>query len=199
MDPLRNELENAGYEFVSINYPSSRSGIAEHARQLAMVLNRIRNGADAVSFVTHSMGGIVLRKLLTLEQPWKKDLEIGRIVMLAPPTKGSEIAEALNEWYPAGLIAGEGLEDLTPEKVRKLPFPETEFGIIAGSGPDDEGWNPVLEGDDDGLLKVKNVKTEHATDFLMVDDQHSLLLFNKKVASAVRHFLDKGCFPEKEE
>lgn len=199
MEPLREELENAGYEVLSVNYPSSRGGVPEHARQLASVLNRARGDARTISFVTHSMGGIVLRKLLSLDEPWQKDLRTGRIVMLAPPSKGSNVAATLNEWYPARLIAGAGLEDLTPEEVRTLPFPDTEFGIIAGSGPGEGGWNPLLEGDDDGTLKLENVKSEQATDFMTVESQHTLLLYNNRVASAVRQFLEQGTFPEHEE
>ncbi len=196
MDPLMDELKRPGYEVISINYPSSYSGISAHAQQLATVLNRVRHEVDSISFVTHSMGGIVLRKLLSLDQPWKKKMKMGRVVMVAPPSKGSDLARLLDEWYPDSWIGAEGLEDLTPEEVNKLPYPETEFGIIAGIGPDKEGWNPLLDGNDDGTLKLKNVKTKQATDIMTVQQQHSLLMYDDRVPSAVCHFLQNGSFPD---
>ena len=198
MDPLMSELERAGYEVVSVNYPSTYSGISTHAHQIANVLDRVRHEVDSVSFVTHSMGGIVLRKLLSLDPSWTDHMEIGRIVMVAPPSKGSDLANLLSDWYPDGWIGEKGLEDLTPEEVNKLPYPETEFGIIAGIGPGDDGWNPALEGQDDGTLRLENVRTKEATDFMTVKQQHSLLMYDDRVASATRHFLENGRFPDDE-
>jgi len=196
MEPVRGELENAGYGVVSVNYPSSRRGIPQHARQIASVLQRLPDEIDTVSFVTHSMGGIVLRQMLARERDRFDGIVVGRIVMLAPPTHGSDVAETLNEWYPARAIAGPGLEDLTPAEVENLPFPDVETGIIAGAQQDGEGVNPLLEGDDDGTLKLENVISKQATDVITFDRQHSLLLLDNRVPPAVRQFLDDGMFPD---
>ncbi len=60
---LPDKLRKAGLEARAISYPSTRGSIEDHAAQLERLLQRL-DGVDEVSFVTHSMGGIIVRQLL---------------------------------------------------------------------------------------------------------------------------------------
>jgi hypothetical protein len=58
-------------------------------------------------FVTHSLGGIVVRDLLSLERPWQESVKLERVIMLAPPSRGSAIAEELKDWLPYRIATGD--------------------------------------------------------------------------------------------
>ena len=55
-----------------------------------------------MNFVTHSMGGIVVRTYLNKYQPD----HLGRVVMIAPPNQGAYLADLLGNWLPYKLIWG---------------------------------------------------------------------------------------------
>ncbi len=192
MASLKTDLSRAGYEANTVNYPSTQKSIEDHARQLRKLIRRA-DGAETVSFVTHSLGGIIVRKLFELSG-WQKQVKPGRIVMIAPPNKGSQMAELMKDFLPYELLAGKSGEQLTEEYVRKLPVPNVEIGIIAGSLDEGEGWNPLVSGNDDGTISVKTTKLKGAQDFLKVGGLHSFLPGKREVINATRRFLQTGKF-----
>ncbi|MBN1441630.1 MAG: alpha/beta fold hydrolase [Planctomycetes bacterium] len=186
-------LEKAGYEVASINYPSTRRRIEDHAEQLERILENLE-GVQKVSFVTHSLGGIVVRALLARDGRWKKKLEVGRLVMIGPPSRGSIVAEQLKDWFPYRVAAGDSGQELTSQEVEKIPVPSCPFGIIAGGKGDGDGYNPLLPGDDDGTVTVESTKLPGAAGFLLVEALHSFLMKDPEVIQATRRFLEKGEF-----
>ncbi|MFB6355357.1 MAG: esterase/lipase family protein [bacterium] len=195
MQPFFDRLRKFGFEPVSVTYPSTRGSVADHADQLTTVLNRVQD-ADTVSFITHSMGGIVARELLSREAEWKKNLEVGRLVMVAPPNRGSEVADLVASFYPIREIAGEGLEDMTTRQIDEIPIPDVEFGIIAGAQGDTAGLNPFLPGNDDGTVRIEEAYLPQARDFITVPGQHSFIMYDEKVIQNAVYFLRKGQFIE---
>ncbi len=193
VEPLRSDLAEAGYEAQTVNYPSTRRSIDEHAEQLATVIKRA-DEADTVSFVTQSLGGIVVRRLFA-ETEWREDVNLGRIVMVAPPNRGSQVAEALKDFFPFQVLAGESGEKLTEKKVSQLPIPDVEIGIIAGQLGDEQGWNPLITGRGDGTISVATTRLENAQDFLVVKGMHSFLPGLREVRKATVQFLKEGHFP----
>ena len=190
---LEKALTDAGYDAVAISYPSSRGTIEEHAEGLARLLER-QEGTETVSFVTHSMGGLVVRYLLDGEGAWKRRIEVRRIVLIAPPNRGSAIAHLIEDVPAYRLIFGEVGQQLTPAEVSRVPGLEHPFAIIAGGKGDGSGFNPLLPGDDDGTVGLAETRLEGAADFLVVPEIHALISNHQETVRATINFLKHGRF-----
>lgn len=192
---MQKALEGSGYEVIAVGYPSTRRSIEAHAAQLGRVLSRFE-GATTVSFVTHSLGGIVVRRLLAgaTGQAWRKSMKVHRLVMLGPPNQGSVVAKALLDSGAFKLLTGEVGKGLRPEAVAKIPAPSCPFGIIAGGTGTKQGLNPLIPGDNDGLVTVANTRLDGASDFLLVRAYHTFLMNDAAVIQATKRFLETGKF-----
>lgn len=188
-------LRHAGYMTASIAYPSTRRSLGEHADQLTHVLDRLE-GVSTVSFVTHSLGGIVVRETLARDARWKSHIRVSRLVMLAPPSHGSALAEGLEDFVPAQVLLGPTAGELAFNELKSVPEPDCSFGIIAAGGPGADGWNPMLPGDDDGIVSVEETRLEGAEDFLLVRGLHTFFMNDPEVIEATVRFLDTGQFLE---
>ena len=149
---------------------------------------------DTVSFVTHSLGGLLLREVLGRDSAWRRRIALGRAVMLAPPNQGAAIADALQGFTPYHLLFGDSGRAVTSEAAANLPLPPLPFGIIAGGRGDNAGTNPLLEGDDDGVVRVAESRLPGAADFLRIDALHSFIMDHAETVSAVPQFLETGRF-----
>jgi pimeloyl-ACP methyl ester carboxylesterase len=162
------------------------------------VFDRIRESAPLractrVHFVTHSMGGIVLRDMVS-----KHRIErLGRVVMLGPPNQGSELVDRLGSWRlfrwingPAGQQLGTG-PDLLPNRLGPVDF---ELGVIAGDRSINWINSGMIPGADDGKVSVERTKIAGMKDHLVVHTTHPTMLSHRTVISAVRRFLKTGAF-----
>ena len=192
-DDLAEALRADGFTPVAVNYASSRESIADHADHLARLIAGLE-GVDRISFVTHSMGGLVVRALLAHPDLVDTGISFDRVVMIAPPSRGSAIARTLKDVAIYHWLTTETGQDLTPEGAKALPLPAVEFAIIAGGRGDGKGFNPLLEGDDDGVVTVEETRLEGARDFLVVPSPHGLVDNHPVTISAVRTFLATGRF-----
>jgi len=194
--------EKGGYAVVNVGYPSTRGAIADHARSLGRVIENL-DGVEEINFVAHSMGNIVIRCYLAQQtdpaggrQP---DRRIKRFVMLGPPNQGSEAATALadNELFKA--LLGQAGQELGREWVwlaGNLATPRCEFGIVAGGLGNEHGFNPLLPGDDDGVVTVESTRLEGAKDFVVVPVLHLPLIYSQRVQEYTLRFLQTGRFRE---
>lgn len=192
MAPLARRLEGAGYAVANVGYPSRHAGVAAHAARIAALLDAEPEGRR-VSFVTHSLGGIVVRALGLRADRWRDRLELGRLVMLAPPNQGSALAAEVRRLRPLARLFGPSLGDVV-ERVPTLAPPPMPFGVIAGSTRGGRGLNPLLAGDDDGIVRVDEARLEGASDFLVVSSLHTFIMFHPEVHAATLRFLACGRF-----
>jgi len=195
---LKAELAKAGFAVAAAGYPSTRGSIAEHAAGLESLLASL-DDVERVSFVTHSLGGIVVRKALaSSESVWRQRLQLGRVVMLAPPNQGSELARSLSTFSPFRALAGPSAEELLGE-LEGLPAPACPFGIVSAARESEAGLNPLIEGDDDGIVAVLETRLEGAADTLEVKGLHTFLMSDPEVVRATVRFLRSGRFRVEEE
>jgi pimeloyl-ACP methyl ester carboxylesterase len=187
-------LRHDGYEVVNHTYPSRAHPIEVLARDHLAPLMAAQGIASRLHLVTHSMGGIVLRCYLR-DHPVPN---LGRVVMLAPPNAGSELADRLKPTWLYRTINGPagqqlGTEDL-PRALGPWPAYRGELGIIAG----DRSLNPLfsswLPGPGDGKVTVARTRLAGMADFTVVPVSHTWLAWRRAVISQIRAFLRSGRF-----
>jgi triacylglycerol lipase len=193
MQLLEERLQDAGFHVANIDYPSTKMSVEELA-PLAINEGVAECPQKAsIHFVTHSMGGILVRHYMKHEQLDR----LGRVVMLAPPNQGSEVVDEFGGIPgfgfingPAGLQLGTGADSL-PRSLGPVDF---EVGIIAGS----ETFNPLLSqslpNPDDGKVSVDSTKVEGMRDFIVVPHSHTFIMRAEVVIEQTIHFLHEGAF-----
>lgn len=200
MKPLCRYLEQHGaYEPVNVTYPSTQQGLAEHANDLASIVEHL-DGVEEIHFVGYSLGGIVIRRFFADEsnrRHGKIDPRFRRMVMIGPPNQGSQLAARLGDHPIFELLLGKSGRQLGPLwawEVGSLATPPIEFGIIAGGCGDGRGFNPLLPGDDDGIVTVESTRLAGASDWIVVPALHALLPRQTKVHQYTLRFLQHGYF-----
>ncbi|MFN0057702.1 MAG: esterase/lipase family protein [Planctomycetota bacterium] len=190
---LGDVLTDAGYGVASVSYASTRDGLDGHVERLEQLLNDL-DDVEQVSFVTHSLGGVVARGVLNRPSAWRDRIELGKLVMLAPPNRTVRLAELAQEIRAAGVIMGDCVHELAEGAAEKLAVPPLPFGIIAGAKGDGRGWNPLIEGDDDGVVGVEETRLLGAADFLALPVLHSFIMNAPAVHRATLSFLATSSF-----
>ncbi len=178
-----------GYRVINWHYRSAFATIAEHAQAFAGdVLPRLEN-APNVHFVTHSLGGIVIRHFLATHTL----ANLGRVVMLAPPNGGSEVADVLQHSPLARCVMP--LRELTTAAMDALPAPTYPVGVIAGSRshiPLFSRWMNHVP--NDGVVAVKRTRLAGMTDFIVLPRTHTMLPWSRDALAHVFGFLENGSF-----
>lgn len=184
-------LERAGYRVENRGYPSTRATVQALAAHVTPAVAAC--GDQPVHFVTHSMGGILLRQWLTSHRP----RHMGRVVMLAPPNQGSELVDswgglAVFGWVngPAGRQLGTGPGSL----ALGLPPVTVPTGIIAGTLTTNPVSAQILPGPDDGKVTVASTHVEGEADHITLPVTHTLIMNDPRVIAQVKSFLSNGRF-----
>ena len=192
MRPILNAMPADGCVHVPFEYPSTRVPLEQSANYLRSVIESLTD-VSKISFVAHSMGGLVVRRYLKDHNHPR----LHRLVMLGTPNNGAELADMLKRNMFFRAVYGPAGQELVTDPggtIGNLPTPAFEFGIIAGGKGDDKGFNPLLPGDDDGTVTVASARLVGASDFLRTPTLHSFLMSDETVIAAVRCFLEHGRF-----
>jgi len=195
MKPLEWRLEEAGYYVSNVTYASLLYPIEELAESaLNRGLSRCREAeASAISIVTHSLGGILVRQYLRENRV----RALKRVVMLGPPNQGSQVADFFAGLEPLAFFTPEAVAQLTTEDEslpRKLGPVDFELGVIAGTS----GRGVLVFSESglasDGIVSVAETRVEGMTDFLTLPTSHTFIIWNSEVMRQVLHFLEHGRF-----
>jgi len=195
MDDIEDALLEQGYTVWSESYPSREKSLEWLATTtLSKGLNYCADQkARRVHLVSHSLGGLLIREYLQDNQIDK----LGRIVMLAPPNHGSEVADVLKnnslyEWAmgPVGQVLGTGPDGVS----RQLKPILGEIGVIAGSSTSDPWFSPIIPGPDDGKVSVESARLDEMKDFWVVQAGHTFIMRNEQVIEQILNFLAEGAF-----
>ncbi|HEX3890463.1 MAG TPA: alpha/beta hydrolase [Verrucomicrobiae bacterium] len=195
MVQMEHALTDAGYKVRNVDYPS-RSATIEKLADDAIgkaVSDCQRDGATKIDFVTHSLGGILVRSYLAQHAIQN----LGRVVMLAPPNQGSEVVDKLGwlflfKWIngPAGNELGTDTNS-TPNKLGAANFP---LGIIAGDRSINWINSFLIPGSDDGKVSVERTKLAGMTGHIVIHATHPFIMKNREAIRQTIQFLRAGNF-----
>lgn len=179
MQPMARTLEEDGFDVLNWGYQSRTRSVPQLGARLA---ERIETATadgdyDRVHLVGHSLGNILIRWVLANRLPEN----LGRIVMLAPPNRGSRVADHLAPWLSWFL---KPLPDLTSNEgsaARSIPTPpDVEIGVIAGAR--------------DHKVRVEETFLEGQTDHAVVPGGHTFIMTRRVVRDLTVRFLREGRF-----
>lgn len=195
MRPMAEALHEAGFTTANVDYPSQSGPIEEMAPLVVgLGLTKCREtGAVRIHFVTHSMGGILIR----YQNEQEPIPDLGRVVMLGPPNQGSELIDKTVGWPgfewisgDAGAQLGTG-EDSIPSQLGPVNF---DLGVIAGTGTINIFASALLPNPDDGKVSVVRTQVDGMSDFLVVGNSHRYLPSSDIVIRNTKSFLRDGEF-----
>jgi pimeloyl-ACP methyl ester carboxylesterase len=189
MAVLRRRLAPRGLEVSEFDYPSVTSSLTANARLLAEYVDSLH--CERVHLVGHSLGGVLIRAMLEQRVP----ANLGRIVCLGSPLRGSVTAVRLARWPGGARFVGRCLtEHCSSGGFDAWPI-GVEAGSIAGNLPFGVGrlLGPFPE-PNDGTVAVAETKVAGLSDHVVLRVSHMALLWSTHVAEQVEHFLAQGRF-----
>jgi triacylglycerol lipase len=195
MTRMERTLSEAGYQVQNIGYPSRTASVQQLADDTIgqAVANCQRDGVARVDFVTHSLGGILVRSYLA-RHPLPS---LGRVVMLAPPNRGSEVVDKLGDWFLFKWINGPAGRELgtnpgsTPNQLGPVTYP---VGVIAGDRSINWINSLLIPGRDDGKVSIERTKLPGMNDHIVVHTAHPFIPKNREAIRQTIQFLRTGAF-----
>ena len=195
---LQRRLKREGYNVVNLSYPSTKISIEEIGKSLFQesLDKEFWIAKTKVHFVTHSMGGLVAACYLELNKSWIPREKLGRVVMMAPPHGGSEVADFLCDLPLYKWVFGPAGQQLTTQHQSEVQSDIFyELGIIAGRLE----WPFTLSSyliptASDGRVSVESTKLADMADHVSVKGSHTLMVNKKEVHDLIVSFLKEGKF-----
>jgi len=196
MSKLGIYLHNKGFAIINIDYPSRKDNIHNLTNKyLKKNIERYCTRPEKkIHFVTHSLGGIIVRYYLKNS----RRINTGRVVMLAPPNQGSEMADFMMDFPFGKEILGLAITEIgtgkksIPSQLGPVNF---ELGIITGNTT--INWINsffIIPGVDDGKVAVSKAKVKNMKDFLIVERSHPYIMKGDEVLEQVYSFIENGKF-----
>jgi len=199
LNKIEKNLKKSGFKTKIYGYNSLYVELDELGKQLHESI--FSEGYDTISFVTHSMGAIVVRSMLQYYDENKHHPVLYRMVMIAPPNKGAEIADVYLKSAFTKWVLGPNIELLKTDSssyVNRLPVPQSsEVAVIAGIKGSERGYSPRIKGDNDGRLKPERTTMGIEKEVAIFHDEHTMMTQNKRVIALIVEFMKYGRFISK--
>lgn len=193
MEGLQEYLEKLGYHVINVDYQSTVHEVDVLATMMNAKLSKQIPEDKTVHYVGYSMGGVLIRVMMNQVKP----KNLGRVVQLAPPNHGSEVADFLKDIWLFKKIYGPAGQQLATnqQQVQNLLGSVTyELGVIAGNRSIDPISSNIIPGDDDGKVSVESTKVSGMKQHIIVPATHEFFPSNKHVREQTAIFLKTGAF-----
>lgn len=187
---LARYFRKQGREVLVMDYPTCRQALAETA---ALWLPRLQDfaGKEALDFVGHSLGGLLIRHFHTL---WPQGFH--RVVTLGTPHTHSAAGAYFRRFYDGKLIGlswPQGLDGQAPPWDSSVPLLSvagtrgsglgTCFGLFRGEASD-------------GTVAVAETRLPQAAAYAELPYTHTGMLFSKRVAKLADAWLCAQTHPD---
>lgn len=170
-------------------YPSRKITLADATVSLRDYVHSVTTDG-AVSFVGHSLGGIIARNL-DLVGGCERSLH--RLVTLGSPHNGAMIAKVLSRYAAPKAVFGPMLTELghleLPNETRQL-----EVGCLVGGTNSRWGFLPLFGSDNDGTVLTKEAALQGSVVHDVLPILHALFPFSARAATLTASFLRHGRF-----
>lgn len=174
------------------SYPSVTQHLDQNADRLYRAIERSGLDAEHLHLVGHSMGGIVIMHML--RRHGHKIPNLGRVVLVASPIRGSYCATHGSKWPVLGRAIGNSILEWTGIHLDEYPR-EIEVGTLVGSRSIGLGRIvPGLPQPSDGTVSVTETILDGAKDRLILHVNHSEMLIAPAAGRQIVHFLRHGEF-----
>lgn len=177
MWPMAHRLQTRGFAVENFGYFSLAS-IEKTAQQLKQRLQELAQASDSrrIHIVAHSMGCVLTRRaLLDFRPP-----QLGRVVMMTPPSKGTPRADMLAPALGWLIKPLQQLRTSPDSLVNQLPGPDYPFSLIRASH--------------DFLVPASYERLSGAEDHWLLRGMHSYVLFSPAAIDRIIHYLQTGQF-----
>lgn len=186
---MKRALGKQGYFADAYNYPSLKGTLEGQAQNLVDFLDTLE-GVKEITLIGQSQGGLVIRKALEMNAPWQQRIALKGLILIGTPNQGAAFADFSKRLKALDIIAPKVRNQLTKSYAKTLAPLKVRTGLIAGTANPGRGINPIIEGDDDGIVGVEEVWLEGHNDRLVVRSDHFTLANRRKTIAAALRFLE---------
>lgn len=194
MQRMERFLQANGYRTLNVDYPSRKHTIEDIVEAIHPQLQEFnKTFSGTLHFVGYSMGGLVIRAYLHKYRPDN----LGRVVMIGTPNKGSEVADFIrNIWLYRTFYGLAGQQLLTDQQTFSHVFGKVDYelGIIAGTSKLDPICSWIIKLPSDGKVSLESTKLEGMTDHIVIPAAHTFMPINKQIWHSALRFLQQGNF-----
>jgi pimeloyl-ACP methyl ester carboxylesterase len=193
MNKIEHFMTQNGYSVLNLNYPSTEQPLESLVEHIHPNISRHAKAHRQIHFITHSMGGLLARAYLHKYKPEN----LGRVVMLSPPNKGSEIADLLQKNFLYQQFYGSaGQQLITDQSTFEdiLGEVDYELGIIAGTQSIAPISSLLIPHDDDGKVSLQRMRVKGMDDYKEISSTHTFIMKNKKAKNLALRFIQTGRF-----
>ena len=197
MSEMADFLERQDFNVHNISYPSTKYPVPQLINIIESELKALHlDDVSKVNWVGHSMGAILAQLLIKQHRP----ANLGRVVALAPPYAGSEVADLLIKLPPFRWLLGPALAELTTQSSPGEQLDHSidyDLGVLAGNRVFFADllfdWC-LLKETNDGKVRVESTKIAGMRDHVILPVNHFHFPQYVSVMEQTAYFLRHGVF-----